>query len=168
MDRALLAIVHERLDATKSSGDWPYVVLAACEGPTSLGQVLGAGRAAADTQCRLSGIVDEPVESPGAYLKSIAVEGSRGIGPRQTLELLPSPGLTLFAGRNGSGKSSFAEGLEILLTGSNWRWVHRSKVWQQGWRNLHHADRVEVAAEFAVEDEPGSTRLSRTGRTAVS
>lgn len=162
MDRVLLAIVHERLDATKASGDWPYLVLAACEGPGALGQVLGGGRAAADAQRRLTDIVHEPVEAPGAYLKSIVVEGFRGIGPRQTLELLPGPGLTLIAGRNGSGKSSFAEGLEILLTGSNWRWVHRSKVWQQGWRNLHHADHVEVAAEFAVEGEPGGTRLSRT------
>ena len=162
MDRVLLAIVHERLDATGASGDWPYLVLAACEGPGALGQVLGGGRAAADTQRRLSDIVDQPVEAPGAYLKSITIEGFRGIGPRQTLELVPGPGLTVIAGRNGSGKSSFAEGLEILLTGSNWRWVHRSKVWQQGWRNLHHADRVEVAAEFAVEGEPGSTRLSRT------
>jgi hypothetical protein len=36
--------------------------------------------------------------------------GLRGIGPRQTLELVPGPGLTVVAGRNGSGKSSFAEG----------------------------------------------------------
>lgn len=154
--------MHERLDQAKATGDWPYFVLAACEGPMELTQVLGGGRAAADTRQRLSDIFDEPVQAPGAYLKSITIEGFRGIGPKQTLELEPGPGLTLVAGRNGSGKSSFAEGLEILLTGANWRWVHRSKVWQQGWRNLHHADRVEVAAEFAVEDEPGSTRLSRS------
>lgn len=162
MDPVLLRIVHERLDAANASGDWPYLVLAACEGPNALAQVLNGGRAAADAQRRLSEVLEQPVEAPGAYLKSITVEGFRGIGPKQTLELVPGPGLTLVAGRNGSGKSSFAEGLEILLTGSNWRWVHRSKVWQQGWRNLHHSDRVEVAAEFAVEGEPGSTGLSRT------
>jgi recombinational DNA repair ATPase RecF len=162
MDTTLLRIVHERLDQAKATGDWPYFVLAACEGPSALAQLLGGGRAAADSQQRLSDILDEPDEAPGAYLQSITIEGFRGIGPRQTLDVLPGPGLTLIAGRNGSGKSSFAEGLEILLTGANWRWVHRSKVWQQGWRNLHHAERVEVAAEFAVEGEPGSTRLSRT------
>ena len=31
--------------------------------------------------------------------------------------MAPSPGLTLVVGRNGSGKSSFAEALEVLLTG---------------------------------------------------
>jgi energy-coupling factor transporter ATP-binding protein EcfA2 len=54
------------------------------------------------------------------------------------LTLEPSPGLTLVVGRNGSGKSSFAEALEMLLTGSNRRWTERAKVWQDGWRNLHH------------------------------
>ena len=61
-------------------------------------------------------------------LVSITVEGFRGIGPRKTLELKPGPGLTLVVGRNGSGKSSFAEGLEILLTGSNWRWAKRGAL----------------------------------------
>ena len=46
----------------------------------------------------------------GAYLTSLTVEGFRGIGPRQTLTLTPGPGLTIVVGRNGSGKSSFAEG----------------------------------------------------------
>ena len=72
------------------------------------------------------------VESiPGrAYLRRLAVTGFRGIGPTAELPLEPGPGLTLVVGRNGSGKSSFAEGLEILLTGSNWRWANRSKVWR--------------------------------------
>jgi len=30
----------------------------------------------------------------------------------------------------------FAEGLELLLTGRNFRWEKpRAKVWQEGWRN---------------------------------
>ena len=53
----------------------------------------------------------------GATLTEITVEGFRGIGPRRSLRLTPGPGLTLVVGRNGSGKSSFAEGVEILLTG---------------------------------------------------
>jgi energy-coupling factor transporter ATP-binding protein EcfA2 len=76
--------------------------------------------------------------SIATYLAAIEVEGFRGIGPPVTLSLEPSPGLTLVVGRNGSGKSSFAEALEMLLTGSNRRWTERAKVWQDGWRNLHH------------------------------
>ena len=64
--------------------------------------------------------------APGAYLESITVEGFRGIGAKRTLELAPGPGLTLVIGRNGSGKSSFAEAAEILLTGTNSRWANRS------------------------------------------
>ena len=43
-------------------------------------------------------------------------------------------------GRNGSGKSSFAEGAEVLLTGTSLRWEGRTKAWKLGWRNLHQAD----------------------------
>ena len=56
----------------------------------------------------------------------------------QTLELRPGSGLTLVVGRNGSGKSSFAEALEVLLTGDSLRWKERAAVWREGWRNLHH------------------------------
>lgn len=96
-----------------------------------------------------------------ATLTAITVEGFRGIGPRATLELAPGPGLTLVVGRNGSGKSSFAEGLEILLTGSNWRWAKRSKVWREGWRNLHHGDVVMVSATVLLEGEPAPAVLTR-------
>ena len=72
------------------------------------------------------------------FLRRITAQGFRGIGPEATLDLTPGPGLTLVVGRNGSGKSSFAEGLELLLTGDTYRWSQRSKVWRDGWRNLHH------------------------------
>ena len=93
------------------------------------------------------------------HISKISVEGFRGVGPRSTLELRPGPGLSLIVGRNGSGKSSFAEGLEILMTGSNWRWARRSKVWKDGWRNLHHPDAAVIGA-FAVEGVPGVTAVA--------
>jgi len=97
--------------------------------------------------------------SLGAYLKAITVEGFRGIGQKKTLELPPGPGLTLVVDRNGSGKSSFAEALELLVTGDTFRWANRAKVWQQGWRNLHHKT-AAIEAEFLVEGEKGSTRVA--------
>src|SRR5262245_44014046 len=76
-------------------------------------------------------------EPPGLFVTSLTVEGFRGVGAPVTLSFPPGPGLTLIVGRNGSGKSSFAEGLELLLTEQNYRWEDRPKVWQEGWRNLH-------------------------------
>ncbi len=61
------------------------------------------------------------------------------------------PGLTLVVGRNGTGKSSFAEGLELALTGQNSRWQDRSTVWKDGWRNLHHEGPASVTARFSVD-----------------
>ncbi len=75
----------------------------------------------------------EPQKPPRtAFLRRLTAQGFRGIGPRATLDVTPGPGLTLVVGRNGSGKSSFAEGLELLLTGDTYRWSQRSKVWRDG------------------------------------
>jgi energy-coupling factor transporter ATP-binding protein EcfA2 len=81
------------------------------------------------------------------YLRSITVEGFRGVGAAAELELEPGPGFTLVVGRNGSGKSSFAEAAELAVTGSSARWANkRAKVWKDGWRNLHHPNaRIELA-----------------------
>ena len=68
-----------------------------------------------------------------AFLRTITVEGFRGIGLKATLDLTPGPGLTLVVGRNGCGNSSFAEGLELLLTGDTYRWRDRSGIWRDGW-----------------------------------
>ena len=69
------------------------------------------------------------------YLRSLSVEGFRGVGSQQTLEVQPGPGLTVISGRNGSGKSSFAEAAELLIAGENARWSEKSVVWKDGWRN---------------------------------
>jgi hypothetical protein len=68
----------------------------------------------------------------------------------------------LVVGRNGSGKSSFAEGLETLLTGANMRWESRTKVWREGWQNLHHSGPTRLSAELYVDRQPGLLRLTRT------
>lgn len=113
------------------------------------------------------------VEPERAYLAAIAVEGFRGIGPPAELQLKPAPGLTVIAGRNGSGKSSFAEAVEMLLTGENSRWADRPADWQSGWRNLHAAaDRpTTIEACFAIDGQPGETPVRRwwdAGATAAS
>src|SRR3954454_15570108 len=96
-------------------------------------------------------------EAPGkpqpVWLKSMTVEGFRGIGAPATLDLDPAPGLTVVVGRNGSGKSSFAEGLELLMTGALKRWEKRPKAWTETWQCLHHDGPTKIAAELVTNGE---------------
>lgn len=120
------------------------------------GEPVKAGGAAADGGGEGGG------ESSSVYLQDITVSGFRGIGPEVTLEIPSGPGLTVVAGRNGSGKSSFAEALEVLLTGDSLRWADKTRVWKEGWRNLHEGSATRIAARFQVEGKPGFTTVERT------
>ena len=156
MDPGIRSLVLSRLEADTSASDvWSGLVLAALEGQGALEAELRGGAKAPRA--------DAPRAAPalvGAFLRQVAVEGFRGIGPVQTLELRPGPGLTLVVGRNGSGKSSFAEGLEVLLTGDSLRWKERAAVWREGWRNLHHPA-ASLSGTFLVEGERGPCVVSR-------
>ena len=105
--------------------------------------------------------VKAPPTPAGAYLQSLTVSGFRGIGAAATLKVMPRPGLTLVVGRNGSGKSSFAEAIEVLLTGDLRRWEKLSAVWKQGWRSMHCPDQARITAEFLIEGA-GPARAQRT------
>ncbi len=165
-------IVLRRLDAeTKPEDTWSALVLAALESPEELGKLLDEGESAVVKGTQRAqpekpapqGSEASPKEAEHpriAFLRSITVEGFRGIGKEATLDLAPGPGLTLVVGRNGSGKSSFAEALELLLTGETYRWENRTKVWKDGWRNLHHP-KAAIAAEFALEGETQACTVAR-------
>src|SRR5690606_32808053 len=92
-------------------------------------------------------------DATGIFLRAIRVRGFRGIGAETTLELAPGPGLTLVVGRNGSGKSSFAEAAELALTGGNRRWDGRSAAWREGWRNLHEPETTRIELDLLAGGE---------------
>lgn len=158
MDAALMERIVDRLLADDGLDTLVVALVeAACEGSAELDARL-ADLGAAELPKRRSVRPGGDVEPPGAYLERLRVSGFRGVAEEVTIDLEPGPGLTLISGRNGSGKSSFAEGLETLLTGESGRWQgRRSKLWREGWRNLHADTAPRLEARFAVE---GSTPIT--------
>ena len=158
IENALIGQVRARVDADEQLDVGAgLLVLAALEGDAALDRALSED--AADRQppsAQETGSVHTPARR--AFLDTISVQGFRGIGAGCDLSIKPGPGLTLVVGRNGSGKSSFAEALELLLTGENRRWEGRSAVWRAGWRNLHWTGPAAVSATLAVEPTPTTSR----------
>ncbi|GAA1926927.1 ATP-binding protein [Streptomyces sodiiphilus] len=100
------------------------------------------------------------------FLESISVGGFRGIGRKARLPLNAKPGVTLVVGRNGSGKSSFAEGVETAFTGRTARLdKQRGEVWRRHWRNLHDGaePRVEVRLAVAGDARPSTLTCTWSG-----
>lgn len=99
------------------------------------------------------GAGDATQTGPAAtFLSSISVSGFRGVGPSARLDLYPAPGLMVVSGRNGSGKSSFAEALELTLTGTSYRWYNKKEsLWSEAWQNLHHPNPCEIEVGFTRE-----------------
>lgn len=87
---------------SKLSEQARLVVLAALGAPDDLAEVLGDDATSPELVESLTAVEDEGAEPVGAYLRSITVQGFRGIGAQVTLPFRPGPGLTVVAGRNGS------------------------------------------------------------------
>ena len=153
-------IIANRLDSSGLPDSASELVLAALLGENELA-------AAVDGTAEAVPAPTSPEAKPGLaapelYLQAIVVEGFRGLSTEAALRLQPGPGLTVVAGRNGSGKSSFAEAAELAMTGDNKRWSgDRSAVWREGWRNLHTHGQTRIRAELTADGQPGVIKVVR-------
>jgi recombinational DNA repair ATPase RecF len=162
VDRDLDADVVTRLADADLPQEVEDLILAALDSDEALADALG-GSHRDRPELQAAGAEDTAAAEPvGAYVSRVRVAAFRGIGPEAELRLRPGPGLTVVTGRNGSGKSSFAEAAEIALTGDTKRWAGRTQVWRQGWRNLHAANiptRVDV--DLVIDGRLGTTTIGR-------
>jgi ABC-type hemin transport system ATPase subunit len=152
-----LDLLIDRLADAELSPVENDIVLSAAVGDEALGDWIGEGVSHRP----------EPTASPlslppPTFLRSVSVTGLRGIGDKTELILHPGPGLTLVVGRNGSGKSSFAEAVELALTGTSSRWSARSKDWLEGWSNLHYASERQVEVQLCIEGRAGNVMVHRS------
>ena len=106
IDQLLLDRVSAATDLPEPSRD---LLFAALVGSDELNAVLGGAVPQKPQPPSGETAAGEPI---GTYLAGIEVTGFRGIGPPPPSSLKPGPGLTIVTGRNGSGKSSFAEAAE--------------------------------------------------------
>src|SRR5688572_23219119 len=110
-------LLNERLRAATVDERISSPVPAAAPGDDALDRALAGDTTAADTT-ETDADTATAVEAPSILLGSIEVTGIRGIAGTQKLGFTKGPGLTLVVGRNGSGKSTFAEAAELALTGT--------------------------------------------------
>ncbi|MEV5206116.1 AAA family ATPase [Micromonospora sp. NPDC053740] len=153
----LIELIFDRLAAADGvPTETAELVLAALTGEEDLTAALAGTPTRLDPR---SPADEGPAER--IWLKSVTVAGFRGVGPERTIQIGPGPGFTLIVGRNGSGKSSFAEAAELALTGDSARWADKTSVWRTGWRNLHNPDPCWVGVELRVDGVATPTRVNR-------
>lgn len=152
MTEDLIGWVQKRIDADAAlEPEVGVLILAALEGADKLDEYLEGGAEPASQLISTTGKT-QAAPPAGVFLRRVQVCGFRGIGRAVSVPLHPAPGLTVIAGRNGSGKSSISEGLEVLLTGATYRWKNkRSTQWAEQWRNIHHDGPTEVLVETVEE-----------------
>lgn len=158
-DESLLDLVFNRLAADQVPDQTAVLVLAAYAGEDQLRAALAGEDPDLPAPASKAATGTAPL-----YLESINVAGFRGIGPQVSLRLLPSPGLTLVVGRNGSGKSSFAEAAELCLTGSSPRLEDQTRVFREGWRNLHQGSPCQIQLTLRGGDGTEPIWVTRTWR----
>lgn len=158
--------VWDLLDAdTAVDEHTTYAVAAALHSDAELQQQLGGESPAV---ARPGGSTTAEPDPLRAFVRSITVTGFRGIGASATVEVNPFPGITVISGRNGSGKSSFAEAMEFALTGASYRWIKKAAHWKESWRNLHDPHPAAISVDFAMEPDRNGERTGTVATVGVA
>lgn len=110
-DDQLKDLVLDRLFADETvPDDVRMLVMAALESDDTLSSVLSEAASPREVSERLEAHVQPAAQPTGTFLRSLTVQGFRGIGEKVKVTISDGPGLVVIAGRNGSGKSSLARG----------------------------------------------------------
>lgn len=163
MSDEVAALVRTRLAGSELVPFARAVVSAAFVGGNRLDEVLAADGDAADQPVPAAADA-APSPEGGVWLTGVNVEGFRGVAATLAITLPAGPGLVLVVGRNGSGKSSLAEGAELAVVGSSDR--SSSAVWRGGVVNLHHEGTRAVSVSVSLdggEDVSVGLRLTDNG-----
>jgi ABC-type branched-subunit amino acid transport system ATPase component len=158
-DESLLDLVFTRLAQGAVPDETASLVLAAYAGDEHLRDALAGGSPGLPEPGSAAGPAHDPL-----YLETVTVAGFRGVGPQASLRLPPHAGLTLVVGRNGSGKSTFAEAAELTLTGDSSRWAENTSVFREGWRNLHHGSPCQTQVGLRADGQAAPVQITRTWR----
>lgn len=149
-------LIHHLVAEGRTDGDLALQVLAASEGEQGLALLLDDG--VEPSVKREATPAASSADVPRTYLSEVHVRAFRGIGPDARLPLRGGPGVTLVIGRNGSGKSSFAEGVEVAFTGTCARWKSKgNKEWQEGWKSVHAVKPPRLVVHLTQEGDGPST-----------
>jgi len=155
---SLLDLVFDKLASDDVPAETAGLVLAAYAGDEQLAAALAGTEPELPTPSTRGA---RPQAS--LFLESVSVAGFRGVGGRASLRLAGRPGLTLIVGRNGSGKSSFAEAAELSLTGKSDRLSGQS-ISRAGWRNLHDSSPCQIQVAIRAGDAVAPIQITRTWR----
>ncbi len=153
----LLDLLSKQLADAGVAEEVSRLVLAAYAGDHQLRAVLDGGSFDLGT-----GAGAPDVRPAALYLESLRVSGFRGVGQAPPLRLSPGAGLTLVVGRNGSGKSSLAEALELVLTGDSARWAGQNAVFREGWRNLHSGSPCSIEVQVRPDGSASPSKITRS------
>ncbi len=151
-------LLRRLAEAGKDGEPFATLVAYACDGEDALAAAVGGEAPAVERPAAAAAATADPAVMPRAYLKHIKVRAFRGIGPERILDVPEGRGLTIVTGRNGCGKSSFAEAVELLFTDKCSRFT--TAIAADGWRNHHVSDNPFIAAEVLVE-QVGTVTFSR-------
>jgi hypothetical protein len=158
-------LLHRLAASGKDGEPFAIFVAYACDGEEALAEAVTGVTPLTPRAVMPAGATTARTAVPRAYLRNIKVRAFRGIGPERALAIPEGRGLTIVSGRNGCGKSSFAEAVELLFTDQCSRFT--AAIAAEGWRNHHVDDTPFIAADTLIETSGLVTFSRRWGKDAA-